>query len=1018
MALRTVWGKSKIDEIAKRLDMFRIELVLRVVVSLKLEEKFRSVREDKRFQTLEEGVRRIAESFLDNKNFFTKGITDVETAFLTQQHQERSDAQKRHEETIAAIATFRGFGSQSVTGTTWSSETFSDELRNSSIRDLRDIQMEVLEFLAFRHMIDRRAEIAPHHQHTFQWIYQDTKSRNESQADLGRWLQHGNGCYWVSGKAGCGKSTLMKYISEEPRTKMLLSKWASEEPLLCASFYFWNSGTSLQKSQSGLLRSVLYDALRKHPELIPIVFPGLCRAISRGRLGASGPSLPELKNALAALTTQEVLPLRICFFIDGIDEYDGDHTELANLLLSIASSMVKIVLSSRPTPACVEAFSSCPRLQLHDLTKPDIYLYVRQNVMAHSRMLELNAKTSDNANLLVTEIVRKASGVFLWVVLVVKSLLTGFRDYDEIEVLHQRLDELPSDLENLYRHMMNQMKPFYRERASRLLQIMYRCSRMPRSQPLTLLRLSLADEHNPDAAIEADIKKMSSEEKLMRCKEMESRIRSRCCGLLEVRRSRGTSFTAALTDNLQRVARTSEPYWTTLVTMSSVTSGSSQRRLSDLLTSEDHLIMSEDDLIGLENSVVESENILKSFKTENTWINSEDNLISSEDNLISFEDTLIRSDDDLIQSEVHFLHQSVIDFLEMPEIWNSLVILTSTTNFDANVSIACSTLFEMKAATEEYNTPIDESLIWSFLVRGLEECAAAEDSTNQAQDLLLDEYDSVMDFHWRKIQGWIPRYGLPFNEVGHWSNLVPSAESQNTWSYGGPRYDSMFSVTCRFGLKVSVKRVLERGKCFSPPYSFDHGNRAGHPNFAQTALNRLVCDIPAGSGSEPFWDNAIEILKLSLHHGGDPNLVFYDGRSPWQVALFRFNPLSLIDTEQWAELLEILLRGGANPNIPCLLDIFNYMPNNQDVRIWQSPLAVLKERYRETVTRTDSNTAIHKINGLWERQENLLIRKGGVFNEWAEIEKRDWNRTRPGDRWEKVIDPLCKDSIFKLYVVT
>src|SRR5881396_2565633 len=98
-------------------------------------------------------------------------------------------------------------------------------------------------------MTDRRDEDAPNYQHTFQWIYEGIKSENLPRHNFARWLQYGNNRYWMSGKAGSGKSTLMKYSLKEPRPRTLLSEWASGEHLPYTGFYFWNIVTSLQKSQ-------------------------------------------------------------------------------------------------------------------------------------------------------------------------------------------------------------------------------------------------------------------------------------------------------------------------------------------------------------------------------------------------------------------------------------------------------------------------------------------------------------------------------------------------------------------------------------------------------------------------------------------------------------------------------------------------------------------------------------------------------------------------------------------------
>lgn len=63
----------------------------------------------------------------------------------------------------------------------------------------------------------------------------------------------------------------MKYICEDLRTQSYLVTWARGSELLVSNHFFWNSGSPLQKSQIGLIRGILPDALRKYPRLAPIV---------------------------------------------------------------------------------------------------------------------------------------------------------------------------------------------------------------------------------------------------------------------------------------------------------------------------------------------------------------------------------------------------------------------------------------------------------------------------------------------------------------------------------------------------------------------------------------------------------------------------------------------------------------------------------------------------------------------------------------------------------------------------
>ena len=73
-------------------------------------------------------------------------------------------------------------------------------------------QLRILESLRFPTMLKREVSIKEAHPTTFECLFED----NQKAADRGvkttilDWLRTGTGVYYVSGKAGSGKSTLMK----------------------------------------------------------------------------------------------------------------------------------------------------------------------------------------------------------------------------------------------------------------------------------------------------------------------------------------------------------------------------------------------------------------------------------------------------------------------------------------------------------------------------------------------------------------------------------------------------------------------------------------------------------------------------------------------------------------------------------------------------------------------------------------------------------------------------------------
>jgi hypothetical protein len=144
------------------------------------------------------------------------------------------------------------------------------------IKALRDsISVDILNSLRYRAIAERFEEVGEVHRRTFTWVLEHLKEDPEGIQwdDFVDWLENGDGLYWIYGKAGCGKSTLMKFIYNHPSTDKYLQNWKGDMDLHTYNFFFRNSGGGLQKSQGGLLRSLLYDILGKVPELIPILFP-------------------------------------------------------------------------------------------------------------------------------------------------------------------------------------------------------------------------------------------------------------------------------------------------------------------------------------------------------------------------------------------------------------------------------------------------------------------------------------------------------------------------------------------------------------------------------------------------------------------------------------------------------------------------------------------------------------------------------------------------------------------------
>jgi hypothetical protein len=223
----------------------------------------------------------------------------------------------------------------------------------------------------------------------------------------------------------------------------------------------------------------------------------------------------------------------VFLLIDGLDEYDGDPGDTVKLLQSVISPMVKICLSSRPLQTFEDAFQKVKKLRLQCLTYRDIQLYVNENLLGSEKMKHLCDMEPIQGPKLVQEIVERADGVCLWVKLVVRSLLISLTNGDRLSYLRKRLEQIPSEIDSLYRYMLNKVDRIYFEEASRIFSVVeLALSNLSRNE-LCAIRLSFAIEEDGDLAVSAPFKVMTEPEIVRRVARLDIRLKVCCAGLLE-----------------------------------------------------------------------------------------------------------------------------------------------------------------------------------------------------------------------------------------------------------------------------------------------------------------------------------------------------------------------------------------------------------------------------------------------------------------------------------------------------
>lgn len=261
-------------------------------------------------------------------------------------------------------------------------------------------------------------------------------------------------------------------------TSRLVAMWAQPYKAIIISHYFWIAGTSLQKSQQGLLQNLLYEIFRQCPDLIKTTCTERWKTCGQNSSASESMtlwSLEELRETLKACVAKDDARLKLCFFIDGLDEYSGnqeDQTRLCQTLKHLATSAnVKLCLSSRPWNIFEGEFGlQFPKVYMQDLTHDDIQKYALSRLQEHTRWSAVSANQSQG-QWLISEITAKSNGVFLWVFLVTKLLREGLTNRDTFADLRRRLSSFPSELESFFKAILEAVEPFYHNQMSTALQI-------------------------------------------------------------------------------------------------------------------------------------------------------------------------------------------------------------------------------------------------------------------------------------------------------------------------------------------------------------------------------------------------------------------------------------------------------------------------------------------------------------------------------------------------------------------
>ncbi|KFY76789.1 hypothetical protein V499_03666 [Pseudogymnoascus sp. VKM F-103] len=293
-------------------------------------------------------------------------------------------------------------------------------------------QKEMMDRLRFKQMDARLLTLKTAQAKTCRWLLKNGHYKDWINTTK---ISEHHGFFWIKGKPGTGKSIMMKFLFWEAKKSMKGS--------IVMSFFFNARGGDLEKSTTGLYRSLLLQLLEKAPETRHILDYYGTSGFNAIKETSDWPD--EMLKEAFTRALEKLGEQRIVCYIDALDECPEDDVRDMISFFEGLGDLEKAVefrvcFSSRHYPEISIRTGLQLVLELEQDHKNDITLYIDTH---------LKIGTTTQAEDIKAQILEKSSNIFLWVALVIPILNKEY-DRGRIKALKKRLGEIPAGLHELF----------------------------------------------------------------------------------------------------------------------------------------------------------------------------------------------------------------------------------------------------------------------------------------------------------------------------------------------------------------------------------------------------------------------------------------------------------------------------------------------------------------------------------------------------------------------------------------